>query len=252
MTYLSTGEVAKKLNVSLRTIRYYDNIDLVKPTMKKEDGTRFYTPDDIVMLQKVLLLKATSMPLKNIEKVINHITIQEVLAIHKEQLEQDFEQLSESLSHTNTLINTVKLEGDIQWEHLLPLLLEDRVSRQKRKTEAMDDLFTDEEQMILSEQLPKMETDSTDVTKWMNIIKRIELCLAEGKSPRSEEGRLIAEDTLILSNEMFNGNAELEQKFWEARKSETQSADLNLYPVNNAVMMFMEEAIEGLEKATGK
>ncbi|UOQ50055.1 MerR family transcriptional regulator [Gracilibacillus caseinilyticus] len=243
MNYFLTGEVAKRLNISVRTIRYYDEIGLVVPTKKEENGKRFYTPEDILMLEKVLLLKSTSMPLNDIEKIINMISTETVLSVHKEQLVQNIKQLNESLDYTNTLINTIKLEGNIQWENLIPLLSEDPALKEARKNDTMEELFSEEEQKTLNEQLPKMESDSSQIAKWINLIKRIELCLKEGKSPSSEEGKLIAEDTLILSNEMFNGDVELERKFWEARKSKDNSSDLNLYPVQEEVITFMEKAI---------
>ncbi|WP_377890254.1 hypothetical protein [Alkalihalobacillus sp. R86527] len=82
----------------------------------------------------------------------------------------------------------------------------------------------------------------------MNNNPRPELCLEEKKTPDSREGQLIAQDTIILSNETFKGDAELADKFWEARKSEETSVELNLYPVNQEVMTFMEEAILYYEK----
>lgn len=248
MNYFSTGEISQKLNLSVRTIRYYDDIGLVKPTIKEDNGRRLYTPEDILMLQKVLLLKATSMPLKNIEKIINQVTIQNILVAHKENLELSIKQVQESLDHTNSLINTIKLEGEIQWVHLIPLLSENITLTRQRKNQTLENLFSKEEQKTLHEQLPKMETDSTNVARWINLIKRIELCIENEKKPSSKEGQLIAEDTLILSDETFQGNVELVNKFWEARKSEKTSTDLNLYPLQEEVMVFMEEAIDYYEK----
>ncbi|PLR89336.1 MerR family transcriptional regulator [Bacillus sp. T33-2] len=249
MIYFSTGEVSKKLNLSLRTLRYYDEIGLVKPALKEDNGKRYYTPENMLLLEKVLLLKATSMSLEDIKKIISQITIQKTLAVHKEQLEQNIKHLQQSLDYTNTLINTLKLEGDIYWDQLLPLLSEENQSlKQQRKKKVLEKLFSEEEQAALIEQLPKMESNPEQMAKWINLIKRIELCFEEGKTPYSREGQLIAQDTLILSNETFKGNAELADKFWEARKSKETSSDLNLYPVNEEVMIFLEEAILHYEK----
>lgn len=248
MHFFSTGEISQKLNLSVRSIRYYDAIGLVKPTIKENNGRRLYTLEDILKLQKVLLLKAASMPLKNIEKIINQVTIQRILDVHKESLECNIKQVQLALDNTNSLINTIKLEGELQWELLIPLFSENLISKQQRKSQAMEKLFSEEEQKILNEQLPKMVTDSANLGRWISLIKRIELCIEDEKQPSSKDGQLIAEDTLILSNETFKGNVELATKFWEARKSEKTSADLNLYPVRDEVMTFMEEAIDYYEK----
>jgi hypothetical protein len=42
---------------------------------------------------------------------------------------------------------------------------------------------------------------------------------------------------------MFNGDTELEKKFWSARKSEATSQTLGLYPVEREVLEFLEDAL---------
>lgn len=243
MNYFSSGEVAKKLGVSLRTVRYYDDIGLVRPTSKDESGRREYSAEDILQLQKVMLLKETSMPLKDIQKILKQITMERILLLHKEKLERDLEQLSLSLDHTHSLLNMIKLEEDIQWEHLIPLLGEDGEERNKRRSSAMEMMFSEEEKEVLQENLPKLDDNPMEVAKWINIIKRIELCLTEGKKPESSEGKLIAEDVMILSEETFKGNAELAEKFWAARKSEEASNGLGFYPVRQDVLEFLERTM---------
>ncbi|NMH73508.1 MerR family transcriptional regulator [Bacillus sp. RO2] len=244
MNYFSSGEVAKKLGVSLRTVRYYDDIELVEPTKKDDSGRRLYTADDILQLQKVMLLKETAMPLKDIEKVLNHITMERILLLHKEKLVGDLERLNLSLNHTHSLLNMMKLEKDIQWEHLIPLLGEDLEGKRQQRGAEMELVFSEEEQVVLQQNLPKLEDNPVEVGKWINIIKRIELCLAEGKKPGSEAGQLIAEDVMILSEETFKGDAELAEKFWDVRKSERASSELGFYPVRQEVLEFLEEAMK--------
>ena len=55
--YYSSGEFAKKANVTVRTIRYYDKQNILKPSLLTEDGVRFYTDSDFTRLQQILLFK---------------------------------------------------------------------------------------------------------------------------------------------------------------------------------------------------
>ena len=55
--YYSSGEFAKKSNVSVRTIRYYDQQNILKPSLLTDEGVRFYTDSDFTRLQQILLLK---------------------------------------------------------------------------------------------------------------------------------------------------------------------------------------------------
>lgn len=63
----SSGSFARKAKVSLRTIRYYDKIDLLKPTFVKENGHRFYTDEDFAKLQQILTFKMLGFSLDEIK-----------------------------------------------------------------------------------------------------------------------------------------------------------------------------------------
>jgi MerR family transcriptional regulator, thiopeptide resistance regulator len=84
--------------------------------------------------------------------------------------------------------------------------------------------------------------------QWIYLIKRIELTMNKGIPADSEEGRLIAEDSLHLSELIFEGNKELEEKFWDVRKSETYSSSASLYPVKAELLAFLDEAIASLNE----
>ena len=55
--YYSSGEFAKKANVTVRTIRYYDKQNILKPSARTAAGARLYTDADLAKLQQILLLK---------------------------------------------------------------------------------------------------------------------------------------------------------------------------------------------------
>mgnify|MGYP005780663025 FL=1 len=66
----STGEFAKLAGVTIRTIRYYDKIGLLKPTMILENGYRRYCNQDLITLQKILCLKELGFSLEEIYPLI--------------------------------------------------------------------------------------------------------------------------------------------------------------------------------------
>jgi len=65
--YYSSGSFAHKARVSLRTIRYYDKIDLLKPTKVDDNGHRFYTDEDFTKLQQILTFKMLGFSLDEIK-----------------------------------------------------------------------------------------------------------------------------------------------------------------------------------------
>ena len=48
--YMTVGEVAKKMGVTVRTLQYYDREGLFSPSAESEGGRRLYTDKDVVKL----------------------------------------------------------------------------------------------------------------------------------------------------------------------------------------------------------
>lgn len=67
--YYSSGEFAHKANVSVRTIRYYDQQNILKPSYVTPSGARFYTDSDFARLQQILLLKYLDFSLDDIREI---------------------------------------------------------------------------------------------------------------------------------------------------------------------------------------
>lgn len=66
----SIGEAAKKLQISTRTLRYYDEKDLVRPAYIKENGYRFYSEEQIRHIELIIFLKELGFSLKQIKMLI--------------------------------------------------------------------------------------------------------------------------------------------------------------------------------------
>jgi MerR family transcriptional regulator, thiopeptide resistance regulator len=58
----STAEVARASGVPVTTLREWERSGLLVPGVASDDGYRAYGPDDLVRLQRVLLLRALGVP----------------------------------------------------------------------------------------------------------------------------------------------------------------------------------------------
>jgi len=64
------GAVAERVDLSLRTIRYYEEIGLVSPSGRTEGGFRLYTESDIDRLRLVKVLKPIGMSLESMSELL--------------------------------------------------------------------------------------------------------------------------------------------------------------------------------------
>ena len=65
-------EIAKLTGISARTLHYYDEIGLLKPTQKSEAGYRLYDKKALETLQQILFFREFDIPLKDIKTVIQN------------------------------------------------------------------------------------------------------------------------------------------------------------------------------------
>lgn len=65
------GQIAKKLNLNVETLYYYDRQGLLPFVKRDKNGNRQFTIDDIEMLLTILHLKSAGIKLKEIKKFIN-------------------------------------------------------------------------------------------------------------------------------------------------------------------------------------
>ena len=64
--YFSIGEAAKMVHTTTETLRHYDRIDLLKPSIKdKSTKYRYYSIEDIVRLNTIHALQQMDLPLKD-------------------------------------------------------------------------------------------------------------------------------------------------------------------------------------------
>ncbi len=65
-------EVSKLTGISVRTLHYYDEIGLFKPTGKNEAGYRLYDDKALENLQQILFFREFDIPLKEIKAVMEN------------------------------------------------------------------------------------------------------------------------------------------------------------------------------------
>lgn len=70
MSLYTTGELAKKCNVSVRTIQYYDERGILVPTDLTEGGRRLFSEKDVATLETICFLRVLDISIKDIAEIL--------------------------------------------------------------------------------------------------------------------------------------------------------------------------------------
>lgn len=124
--YYTSGEFAKMAHLTVRTIRFYDKQNILKPSYVNESGARFYTDGDFARLQQILLLKYLGFSLEDIRNMTindsdyhmlkNSLNLQ--LKLIKDRIEQ-MQLVAKAIEDTTEAIDN---EQEINWSQMLNLI----------------------------------------------------------------------------------------------------------------------------------
>lgn len=124
--FYSSGEFAEKAHVTLRTIRYYDKMNLLKPSMHTEAGARLYSDQDFAKLQQILLFKYLGFSLEEIREMTlasaDAHFLNESLKIQKRLLQERQEELQSMILAVDQTSAALEQKHEIDWEQMLNLI----------------------------------------------------------------------------------------------------------------------------------
>ncbi|WP_188889976.1 MerR family transcriptional regulator [Paenibacillus radicis (ex Gao et al. 2016)] len=103
------GDLAKLTGLTVRTLRFYDQIGLFSPSGQTESGHRLYNELDLSRLQQILSLKELGLPLEEIKSVLSggQISPLEILSLQINQINEQIklqQKLLEQLRHVSKLM----------------------------------------------------------------------------------------------------------------------------------------------------
>ncbi len=103
------GDLAKLAGLTVRTLRFYDQIGLFSPSAQTESGHRLYNESDLSRLQQIVSLKELGLSLEEIKSVLSDGQISPLEIINmqmariKEQIKLQ-QMLLEQLQHVSKSI----------------------------------------------------------------------------------------------------------------------------------------------------
>ena len=71
-TLLTVGQVAERLEITVRTLHHYDEIELLQPSERSPAGYRLYTEEDLTRLQHVVVYRRLGFALEEVALLLDH------------------------------------------------------------------------------------------------------------------------------------------------------------------------------------
>lgn len=243
----SIREVSELAGVSARTLRYYDEIGLLKPLEISETGYRYYGEQELTLLQQILFYRERGLELKQIQKIIYQSDFDVMRALQEHLLD-----LEAKKKHMESLIFTVEqtirsMKGECEMSDKEKFqAFKERIVRENEEKHGAEirEKYGDDEMDSANRKMLNMTEEEFE--RFQNLGKEISTQLEEavrtGEKPESEKGKRI----VLLHKEWLG-------KTWKQYTKETHIAIGNMYISDERFKLYYDKEVAGcatfLEKA---
>ncbi len=241
--HMTVGELAKKVNVTVRTLQYYDKEGLLTPSAMSEGGRRLYTNKDMVRLHQVLSLKYLGFSLDDIRsRLVSLDSPDNVAGVLSEQADMVIKQIN-ALNDTLTAIEALRAEvvqmRTVDFNKYAEIIRMLQMGNQnywvvthfdEKVISHIKERFTEKSGKALAEKLQTL----------------CELAIqlqSEGKAPESEQGQSFAKSWWDMVMEFTGGDMSL---IPELKKFADNRQNWNSYLKDklDAAAPFMQKSLE--------
>jgi len=246
------GELARMSGVTVRTLQYYDEQDLLKPIIT-EGGRRQYNCEDVLRLEQILFLKSLGFSLGEInEKILNLNTsadFEKIFALQRNALTGQIEHLNNIVGMLDALITETKTVQAINMDRLIAIM---ESMKRGNPYSFVVRYFNDEQLKSFATQLFTMP-DNLDVNE---VFHKLEELYKKRANPEGKEGQELAKRWWSMVNEFSSGdinllmaliNAGLDIQNWTDEAKAIQESiktflakALNVYIHNNNIQIDIE------------
>ena len=207
MTKWYVKDLSKLTNISVQTLHYYDQIGLLKPSLRMPNGYRIYSEKDLLKLQQIIALKFFGFELAQIQTLLNgKVEAFEHFSLQAQLLEQKTKVLLETSQMINEIIAKCSQDKSIPWETIIKLIEVYQMTEQLEHS-WVKEIFTPEEMKQYATFKSELKSNSTPEQiaifeeKWADLVKDIESNLE--KDPKSEIGINLAKKCMLLINGLY-------------------------------------------------
>ncbi|PFP92230.1 MerR family transcriptional regulator [Bacillus cereus] len=242
MELISIQELTRETGVTVRTLRYYDQINLLQPSGKTDGGHRLYSERDVVRLQQILFLKEMGFSLKEITNVLvtDELNLKVSLEKQLKFVQEEQKKFNRMERILQAVVYSVDVEGELDWKVMFELI---QLSKQSPRIREMfqNEVFSKGEQKLLHN-LPNMSEEDPNVLEWVDLLKKLRNFMKDGKEASCDEVQSATKKLMQKCLEMANGDEAFLDKLWEVRKSKEDSQKMSMYPIEEELLVYMDEA----------
>jgi DNA-binding transcriptional MerR regulator len=213
-------EFAKLTRVTVRTLHYYDQIGLLKPSFERPNGYRVYTDADLLKLQQIVTLKFMGFSLDEIRRLLDSKGYEAVksLKVQAEAVKDEIARLREASRAIEQVLLRLEKDGRIHRQKLIKIMEVIQMGEDVKK--GWHEKFFSEADIKEFAEVGKNYSPEAMIAyqnRWTALIEEVKKNI--GLDPASEKAQDLGRRWTALLDEAYGGHPELKTKIAQAYKS---------------------------------
>lgn len=199
------GELAQKTGLTVRTLHHYDEIGLLRPSMRTEAGHRLYTTRDVVRLQQVLSLRQLGFSLEEILACLDRPGFEplQVLRLHVQRLHEQVQLQQRLCLRLESLVVQFERADEVSVNTLIHAIEEMTMLDQ-----LAEKYFTPQQLDFLKQRHKSLRPQD----EWAEVLTQTREEMEKGTDPTSAKVLTLARRWRKLIDEFTGGDNTIEQK----------------------------------------
>lgn len=204
------GELAGRTGVSVRTLRYYDEIGLLSPSQRSEGGHRLYTSDDVIRLQRIRSLTQLGFSLREVRGCLDRsdFPLERVIQLHLARLRERIELQQRLCDQLERISDRLRSGEDVSSGEFIETVME------------VIDMSERIEKYYTPEQLEYLEQRRNEVgeerireveAEWPELMEQVRAEMEAGTDPSDERVQALARRWMGLVREFTGGDPGIER-----------------------------------------
>ncbi len=234
------GELARRVNLTPRTLRWYEACGLLQPARRNAAGQRHYDGESLLRLQHIVSMKSLGFSLDEIRRVLDRdeLTLSEVVTRQRRQLAQQIDHAERLLARLDDLQRALKLET----------VSDDQLLTSIGMTQMFEKNYTAAQRQQLKARAEEIGPEKMQQAqqRWGELIAAVDAARTAGTDVSDPSVQQLAREWRDLVQQFSGGDADIERRVqsgWQQNPAQAEAMGLS-----TALFEYVGRAMQALDR----
>lgn len=241
----TVGDIAKKTGLSVRTLHHYEEVGILVPSERGDNGYRLYSETDLSKLLQIVSLKQLGFSLAEVASTLEKKSLspEQILEKNLASLSQEMQSAAEAKDRMNGMLRLLRARKPVSSEEFLKLI---------ELMHRVQEYFTPEDHEVLKKRREELGDEKIIAVenRWPTLIAEMQAQMDKGTDPADPVVQKLTAEWMALVSQFTGGDPKMAAKL-KKMYDENPDASKQFGGPDPKMFAYVNEAME-IAKKNGK